>query len=416
VIAAGLLAGIAAVPAHWESVRYSSYVSFNNTVFDPGAPIDWRALARGLYYNVEMLVFPHRWFNDYRSINNVWLPALVVFAWIGPRTRAAYYACLTVLAQALLRLDTSEAGAIFDRIQHMLPVLAAPALAGIVMQLSGTRRLAVAATAAIALYAATSFVPILHVPDLRAWDPPLVDRIAASDGMVLVEISPHRDMDRDPDRHSARTPFDAHFEALLPGVAGQRFYSQMIDGWVWNIWRGQVVAAGTFQGDPIAMTSYDVFAAEMRKWGVRHLFVWTDEARSYLAGSPLFAHRWRGGPWSHFELLPGDPRQVVAESGSGRLANLDFLGGDVELTDVAAGAQIVVRSHAYPAWRAYDGAAEVALYDAGGQLAFRAPRSGSYVVKLVYPRYHGLALMALAAFAIGVVLLWRWPRTGAVAA
>ena len=64
--------------------------------------------------------------------------------------------------------------------------------------------------------------------------------------MVLVEISPHRDMDSHPTRRSQTTPFDVHFEGLLPSLAGQRFYSQMIDGWIWTIWRGQVVGAGTF--------------------------------------------------------------------------------------------------------------------------------------------------------------------------
>ena len=26
-------------------------------------------MARAVYYNIEMLAFPQRWFNDYRSIN-----------------------------------------------------------------------------------------------------------------------------------------------------------------------------------------------------------------------------------------------------------------------------------------------------------------------------------------------------------
>ena len=40
VIAAGC-AAVAALPMHWESLRYHAYVSFNNTVYNPGAPIDW---------------------------------------------------------------------------------------------------------------------------------------------------------------------------------------------------------------------------------------------------------------------------------------------------------------------------------------------------------------------------------------
>ena len=81
----------------------------------------------------------------------------------------------------------------------MIPLLAGPALAGFVLRFAGTRRLAFALVASIALFVAISFVPVRHVPDLRAFDPPLIDRIAASDGaLVVVEISPHRDMDSYP--------------------------------------------------------------------------------------------------------------------------------------------------------------------------------------------------------------------------
>ena len=241
-----------------------------------------------------MLALPHRWFNDYRSLANVWLPVLVVMAFAPGRSRAGFYACAAVLTQALLRLNTSEAGALFDRIQHMMPLLAGPALAGFVLRFGGTRRLALALVALIGLFVATSFVPVRHVPELRAFDPPLIDRIAASDGnMILVEVSPHRDIDSDPQRRSPRTPFDVHFEGLLPGVAGQRFYSQMWDGWIWSVLRGQVVGAGTFAGQAIEETPPATFVAEMRRWGVRHLFVWTDASREYLARSGFFAERWR---------------------------------------------------------------------------------------------------------------------------
>ncbi len=82
----------------------------------------------------------------------------------------------------------------------------------------------------------TTFAPIRHVLELRAFNPALIDRIGTADGnLVLVEISPHRDMDSHPSRRTPTTPFDVHFEGLLPGIAGQRFYSQMIDGWAWTV-------------------------------------------------------------------------------------------------------------------------------------------------------------------------------------
>lgn len=410
-VMATALAGIIALPVHWESIRYPSYVSFNNTVYDPGAPLNWRVFVATLYYNVEMLAFPHRWFNDYRSLANVWLPALVVMALQPVRSRAAFYAVLAVATQILLRLNTSEAGAVFDRIQHMLPLLTAPALAGFVLRFAGTRRLAIALVVLIGLYVQTSFAPIRHVPELRAFDPALIDRIATLDGnMVLVEVSPHRDMDSDPNRRSPRTPFDVHFEGLLPDVAGQRFYSQMIDGWVFNTFRGQVVGAGTWRGRAIEEAPVEVFVEEMRRWGVRHLLVWTDQSRDYLAGSGRFVERWRGGRWSHFELPGADVRSVVTPSGSARLQNLDFLGGEVQLENVGQGEPVIVRANYYPAWRAHVDGRSVDLYSSDGQLAFRAPESGSYLVRFEYPRYRLLSVAALTALAFGCWLLWRWPR------
>jgi hypothetical protein len=407
--AAGAFAVVVSLPVHWESLRYPAYVSFNNTVYDPGAPLNWPLFIRTVYYNVEILALPHRWFNDYRSLTNVWLPALLLMAVAPGRSRAGFYACAVVLTQGLLRLNTSEAGALFDRIQHMMPLLAGPALAGFVLRFSGTRRLAIALAALIGLYVAPSFAPVPHVPELRAFDPPLIDRIASSDGsLILVEISPHRDMDSDPVRRSARTPFEVHFEGLLPGVAGQRFYSQMWDGWIFSAFRGQVVGAGTFAGRAIEETPPATFVAEMRRWGVRHLFVWTDASREYLARSGFFTERWRGGLWSDFELPGADTRDVITPSGAGHLRALDFFGANVELVDVTAGAQVIVRTHYYPAWRAQAGGRDVPLYSIDGQMAFSAPDGGSYTVRLEYPRYWWLSVLAVIAASTGVWVMARW--------
>jgi hypothetical protein len=408
---ASAVAAIASLPTHWESLRYPEFVSFNNTVYDPDAPKNWAGVLRGIYYNTEILLLPHRWFNDYRSINNVWLPVLVAAALLPGRSRAGYYAWLAVASQALLRINTPEAGAMFERIQHVFPLLTGAALAGFVLRCSGGRVLAIALTAAQAIYVSTAFEPIRHVRELRDWDPPFIDRVLAADGaLVLVEASPHRDMDKHPTRRTPTTPFDVHFEGLLPHLNGRRFYAQMIDGWTWSRWRGEVVAAGTFRGSPIAETPPAEFDAEMARWGVKQLFVWTDATRAYLAASGRYVERWRGGRWSQFERLQADGRSVVTTSGSGELRNLDWLGGDVVLRDVGAGEPVVVRSRYYPAWRAFAAGREVPLHDIRGQLAFTTPAAGSYTVRLEYPRYRALSILALVSFLAGALVLARWPR------
>jgi hypothetical protein len=428
VVAAAAFAGLAALPLHWESLRYPSYLIVNNTVYDPDAPVPWDRVLRGLYYNVEILAFPHRWFNDYRSLVNVWWPAILALA-LSVRlkpdattdgrsvrlqpdpSRVGFYAWAVLLTQFLLRLNTTEFGVIFDRIMHMFPVLAAPALAGVVLRLAGSRALAIAMTTTIALYVQSNFAPIRHVDSLRDFGAAFTERLAGLDGaLVLVELSPHFDMDSDPARQSPKTPFESHFDALLPTVAGQRIYGQMWDGWVWNVFRRQVVGAGTFRGRPLAETPIGEFADEMRRWGVRHLLVWTPAAKAYLAGMGPFAERWRTERWTHFELTNADVRSVVTPRGGGELRALDFLGADVVLTDVFAGDLVVVRANYYPAWRASSGDAGVPLFSSGGQLAFQAPRDGSYTVRLEYPRRRGLSLLALAAFLIGAFALSRSRR------
>lgn len=410
-IAAASIAGVAALPQHWESFWYRSYLIVNNEVYDPTAPVQWAGVARNLYYGVEILALPHRWFNDYRSLVNVWWPAIAIVALLPGRSRAGYYAWAVLLAHALLRLNTAEFGVIFDRIQHMLPILAAPALAGMVLRLAGGRALAIALTAAIGLYVQSDFTPIRHVSSLRDFDAALTDHLAGLDGsLVLLEISPHHDMDSDPDRRSPKPPVNAHFEALLPSVAGQRFYSQMWDGWAWNIYRGQMVAAGTFRGQAIEKTPRPEFETEMRKWGVKHLLVWTDAAKDYFSGSDRFVTRWQSGRWVELELRDADPRSVVTVGGAGSLRTLDFLGGDVVLDHVTAADPVVVRTNYYPAWRARTDDGPVPLVSSGGQLAFRAPASGSYVVHLQYPTRRWLSILALVAFLIGAVVLTRVPR------
>jgi hypothetical protein len=289
---------------------------------------------------------------------------------------------------------------------HMLPLLIAPALAAFVLRSSGTRSVAIALLAVIGLYVQVAITPVRHVDSIREFDPALIDRLATLDGdLVLFEISPHRSMDSDRHVHSTRTPFNVHFEALLPGVAQQRFYSQMWDGWVWSVWRGEVVGAGTFRGRPLAETPMATFELEMRRWGIRHLLVWTDDARKYLASSDRFAERWRAGRWSDFELMDADVRSAVIQKGAATLTHLDFLGADAELTDAVAGDEVIVRTRYYPAWTASANGTPVALYDHDGQLAFRAPSAGTYTVALAYPRRRWLSLGAVGVFVVGVIAL-----------
>ena len=69
---------------------------------------------------------------------------------------------------------------------------------------------------------------------------------------------------------------------------------------------------------------------------------------------------------------------------------------------------MVVRANYYPAWRADAGGREVPLYSVDGQIAFHAPDAGSYVVRLEYPRYRWLSLLAVTMALAGFWIMARW--------
>jgi hypothetical protein len=214
-------------------------------------------------------------------------------------------------------------------------------------------------------------------------------------------------MDADPARETAPTPFSAHFESLVPRVTGQRLYANLWDGWVFCPQRDQVLAGGAFKGAALAVTPPASVHAELRKWGVRHLFVWTDAATGFFDADPRVVRRWRDERWTHYEFLDADPRDVVTQTGEGRLADLTLLSGRVRLTNVTAGERVIARTNFYPVWTAIADGTPITLLSDNGQLAFDAPKSGTYDVELIYPRRTWLFGVAIFGMLSGVIVLRR---------
>jgi hypothetical protein len=285
----------------------------------------------------------------------------------------------------------------------MLPVFTAPVLAGFLVRYGGSRKLVVATLACLCLYVSIVFSPVPHVNRLEDWNAALVAEINDSTaGTVLVENSPHLDMIELPHRSTPKTPFGVHFEPLLPVSTGRRFYAGFWDGWQWSRFREHLVAAGAMWGRPLEEISEAEVVMELRRWGIQDVFVWSPAGREFFGRSSHFSKTWVSGDWEHLVLNAADTRSVVTETGSGSLADLDPLGGRVLLKDVVAGTQVVVRTNYYPVWSARAGAMSVALFDVNGQLAFRAPQSGSYDVLLEYPRRTGLLISA--GITLGIAL------------
>ena len=162
---------VAALPLTWETFRYPEYFFLNQVV---GAPaFDWATFLRRVYYNVEMLVLPGRWFNDFASLALVLGPVLLFTAFAGGRfgqarfARTRFHAWAALAALALLRLNTPEFGYAFLRPVHLLSVYPTAALAGFLVTFVGARRVLVSTTLVVALYLQFHWVPVPHVPESR---------------------------------------------------------------------------------------------------------------------------------------------------------------------------------------------------------------------------------------------------------
>ena len=409
-LVATFVALIAGLPLYWESWRYPEFFIPNNVVLDRAAPFQLMPFLRKIYYNVELMWLPGRWFNDFSGLAGICLPITLYVAW-KVRSRAGLYAWIALATIGVMRFNTPEFAYLFLRPIHVLAVCLGPILAVFIARYVGRRLLAITLIALVAAYLQILLFTVPHVPTLRDGDPALVDRVAAvaeGKALVLVENTPHRDMDADPSRTTEPTPFAAHVEQILGTTTGRRLYAGLWDGWQWSPARDQVLAGGAFRGRAIEKVPLAEFEAELRKWGVRHLIVWSQASLAYLRlHNDRFVERWASGAWHDFEFLAADAREVVAETGTGRLTSIDPLAARVSLDGLTAGTTVIVRTNYHPSWtaRVEGTTVDVPLRSVDGQLAFSAPTDGAYVVALTYPRRPWMSVLALAALVLGCVAL-----------
>jgi hypothetical protein len=285
-------------------------------------------------------------------------------------------------------------------------------LASLVARHAGSARLRWSLVALLALYVQVWFHAVPHVADVRDFNPALVDRIAQAPGaLVLLENNPHRNMNADPGGTTEPSRFGTHFEPLIAERTGRRLYAGgYADGWAWNPWKGQVVAGGTFMGRSIMRTPHDAFLAEMQRWGVVDLFVWSGTTTKYLSEDPRFEARWTDGVWTQYRLRSADPREVATATGVGTLRNIGPHHADVVLSGVRAGDPVTVRTNFHPAWTARAEGRAVPLMKRDGQLSFAAPCTGICTVALSYPAHRGFIPLAIAAVLGAGLWIGRRPR------
>jgi hypothetical protein len=396
------------LPLTYELFRYPAEFVSNNVIYAPGGGVDWVRALRSIAYNVQVLFQPQRWFNDAGGLTSLFLPLVLLAAWRRDG-RVGYYAWAALFAVALIRLNVPEAGYFFVRPAHLLVLFTPVVVAWFVTSRAWDHAIATGLVIVTALCFQIAPIAIPHVTSVAAFQPALIRRITGADARrVLVENNPHRDVDGSPNGHSEPSLYGTHYEALLPDTTGKELYAGYWDGWQWTPFRGEMLAGGAWQGHLLTDADHAAFLAEMRRWGVRHLFVWSSHAKAAMDEWPELMPLWSADPWREYEIATAfaDTRSVVTDHGRGDLLSTDPLGGVVRLTGVDAGDHVVVRTHFHPSWQIESAGRPIAPINASGQLGFIAPAPGTYNVTLVYPARRWLLVLNLVLLA-GLVFYER---------
>ncbi len=402
-VVAAIVAQCAALPMTWESWRYPDLFLFNNVLYTPPPTIDWPALLRKVAYNVELLWLPGRWSNDYGALALVCLPVTAALV-IVDRSRARMYAAACVATVALMRLNDPHFGYAFIRPIHMFPLLLAPVIARVSVRHLG-RLGGAALLATVAVFIQIWWQPVPHITSMREVFPGLVDRVTSAEGaLVLVENNPHRNTNAEPGGETVTSLTGNHYEALLAHETGRRLYAGYWDGWQWTPWRGRMLSGGTWMGRDIQHVPHDAFVAELKRWGVVDLFVWSERSRRFLDLDPRFARMWSEEPWVQYRLTAPDPREVVVDSGEGRLEQRTAGGATLVLRGVPVGTRVTVRTSSHPSWQASHGTDRIAVLDHDGQLGLISPCQDCRIT-LEYPRRPWLWGVAGLALALGLAVM-----------
>lgn len=256
-------------------------------------------------------------------------------------------------------------------------------------------------------FAPRMFPTIRHIRDFR---PALYAKMEAMDDDVMVfesvaawhllglsyKVEGVREADVSPPAH-------VHMELELARSLDKKLLCAIEDGYHPSVYRGNAIIAGTFRGRPLTRVGVGEVEDMLCRWGIRHLILWSTLAKDYFSGHPEhFTEIWRDGAFSIFRYRRDAACAAAPVEEKARIVEETYFTKRIALQDVAEGEQIVLRCNYFPAWKVSWNGQACPTHDERGQLAFRAPASGSYIVSLAFPRYAGLSVLALIALAIGI--------------
>ena len=221
-------------------------------------------------------------------------------------------------------------------------------------------------------------------------------------------------------RQSEKWSDDIHFVGVVALETGKNLFSTTIDGFHPSTFRSNAVSIGTYKGRFLSEYAPQEIDALLRKWGIKYLVVWSNEARNYFGrqGS-LYKRIWnidtgelqRAGfepvRWEVCEFLDADPRSVVVAPGSGEIETKDYFTKTLRLQGVKTGERVIVRMYYFPSWKASWEGHAVGLFNEEGQLALRSPADGNMIIRLYFPKNTLLTILAVSSLAVCFFLAKR---------
>ncbi len=381
------------------------YFTLNNGQFaaSPMGSLNMFAWVGDLISELERLAVLNFAPHELLGLVFIFLPAILLFRkYYKNVIEAAKYFWFLAAAAVISIAGRSTLILIFQSANHILPIFLAVVLTFLLSaEFKRFRLLAISILICIPVVVSPSPERFPHVKDLASFDKSLVANIKKMDGnMILLEARDTWNLVSDAGKQSEPDPLRIHAESLFPMETGKNFFTYYTAGYSHSRFRGNALDSGSFRGHMISDYPVNTFNGLMKKWGIRYLILWSSASRDYFSRYPQYYRLiWHDKNWYEYKFLGADTRSVASPHGSGILKNDDPFGKRVELSSVRKNDEIVVRSDMMPQWKAYYNGSPIPLYAKDGQMAFRAPADGNYVITMRFPKYALFSLISLCSLA-----------------
>ena len=401
----------------YQFLRFPDYFVQSDEIYRPVAYSVGEIIAQSVAA-LPRVTDPRFWLLGrpvrYQGMVIVSLPILAVLGWAGLRaakgsmSRTELKAVLATLAVMLATLAVSPSLDMFiSRIRFVLPVTLALVYAAWQFQEERLHPapLLLILTILMATLPSRLLEPITHVRSLSDYNAPLMAQIESLDSdLLILESMGGYNLATEGEGITEYLQNPTHMESYFPFETTKSYLSNNQEGYHHSIYRRNFITSGAFRGKLLDDWPMGEIKAFLNKWGVRHLVLWSQISQDYLGSDADFRQLWSDGEWAIYEYAKAAPGQVVMSSGAGRIHVVGYFEQQVQLGGARAGDLVKLRMNYFPAWRAYDEQGqEVALQEDDEQMAFFAPRDGSYTVTLRYPRYIELTILALATLLVAGV-------------